>query len=65
MLFAPLGVASRSCRRAWLDTEFDAAGTPDVSISAEYLAETVRHVLAAPAEVDLSTVIVRPRRQLL
>ena len=65
MLFAPLGVGVSLVSPGVVDTEFYAAGTPEVNISAEDLAETVRYVLGAPAEVDLSTVIVRPRRQLL
>lgn len=64
MLFAPLGVGVSLVSPGVVDTEFYAAGTPEVNISAEDLAETVRYVLGAPAEVDLSTVVVRPRRQL-
>ena len=65
MLFAPLGVGVSLVSPGAVDTEFYAAGTPDVHIGADDLAETVRYVLAAPAEVDLCTVIVRPRRQLM
>ena len=65
MLFAPLGVGVSLVSPGVVDTEFYAAGTPEVHIGADDLAETVRYVLGAPAEVDLSTVIVRPRRQLL
>ena len=65
MLFAPLGVGVSLVSPGVVDTEFYAAGTPDVHIGADDLADTVRYVLAAPAEVDLGMVIVRPRRQLM
>ena len=63
MLFAPLGVGVSLVSPGVVDTEFYAAGTPEVHLTADDLAETVRYVLAAPAEVDLGTVVVRPRRQ--
>jgi NADP-dependent 3-hydroxy acid dehydrogenase YdfG len=63
MLFAPLGVGVSLVSPGVVDTEFYAAGTPEVNISADDMAETVRYLLGAPAEVDLTTVIVRPRRQ--
>ncbi len=65
MLFAPVGVGVSLVSPGVVDTGFYAAGTPEVHIGADDLADTVRYVLGAPAEVDLSTVIVRPRRQLL
>ena len=65
MLFAPLGVGVSLVSPGVVDTEFYAAGTPEVHIGADELAETVRYVLASPPDVDLSTVVVRPRRQLL
>jgi NADP-dependent 3-hydroxy acid dehydrogenase YdfG len=65
MLFAPLGVGVSLVSPGVVDTEFYAGGTPEVHIGADDLAETVRYVLGAPADVDLSAVIVRPRRQLM
>jgi NADP-dependent 3-hydroxy acid dehydrogenase YdfG len=65
MLFAPLGVGVSLVSPGVVDTGFYAAGTPEVKISSDELAETVRYVLDSPPGVDLSTVIVRPRRQLL
>ena len=65
MMFAPLGVGVSLVSPGVVDTEFYAAGTPEVHIGADDLAATVVYVLGSPAEVDLGTVIVRPRRQLL
>ena len=65
MLFAPVGVGVSLVSPGVVDTGFYAAGTPEVHISSEDLADAVLYVLGCPAEVDLSTVIVRPRRQLL
>jgi NADP-dependent 3-hydroxy acid dehydrogenase YdfG len=65
MLFAPAGVGVSLVSPGVVDTGFYAAGTPEVHISSEDLADTVLYVLGCPAEVDLSTVVVRPWRQLL
>jgi NAD(P)-dependent dehydrogenase (short-subunit alcohol dehydrogenase family) len=65
MLFAPAGVGVSLVSPGVVDTGFYAAGTPEVNISSEELADAVLYVLGCPADVDLSTVIVRPRRQLL
>jgi NADP-dependent 3-hydroxy acid dehydrogenase YdfG len=65
MLFAPAGVGVSLVSPGVVDTGFYAAGTPEVNISSEELADAVLYVLGCPDDVDLSTVIVRPRRQLL
>jgi NADP-dependent 3-hydroxy acid dehydrogenase YdfG len=65
MLFAPVGVGVSLVSPGVVDTGFYAAGTPEVHISSEDLADAVLYVLGCPPEVDLSTVVVRPRRQLL
>jgi NAD(P)-dependent dehydrogenase (short-subunit alcohol dehydrogenase family) len=65
MLFAPVGVGVSLVSPGVVDTGFYAAGTPEVHISSEELADAVLYVLGCPAEVDRSTVVVRPRRQLL
>ena len=65
MLFAPVGVGVSLVSPGVVDTGFYPAGVPEVRISSEQLADAVRYVLDCPPDVDLSTVVVRPRRQLL
>lgn len=65
MLFAPLGVGVCLLSLGVVDTGFYAAGTPEVHTRPDDVAETVRFVLDEPADVDLSTLVVRPRRQLM
>jgi NADP-dependent 3-hydroxy acid dehydrogenase YdfG len=65
MLFGPLGVGVSLVSPGVVDTGFYAAGTPEVHIGADEVAAAVRYVLQCPPDVDLSTVVVRPRRQLL
>jgi NADP-dependent 3-hydroxy acid dehydrogenase YdfG len=65
MLFAPLGVGVCLLSPGVVDTAFYAAGTPEVHIGPDDVAETVRFVLDAPADVDVSTLVVGPRRQRL
>jgi NADP-dependent 3-hydroxy acid dehydrogenase YdfG len=48
-----------------VDTGFYAAETPEVHVDAEDVAAAVRYVLQCPPDVDLSTVVVRPRQQLM
>jgi NADP-dependent 3-hydroxy acid dehydrogenase YdfG len=63
MLFAPLGVGVSLVSPGVVDTAFYPAGAPEVKIGAEDIAAAVRYVLECPPDVDLNTVIVRPRRQ--
>jgi NADP-dependent 3-hydroxy acid dehydrogenase YdfG len=65
MMFAPLGVGVALVSPGVVDTEFYAAGTPEVHLTAADLATVVRSVLESPADVELNTVVVRPRRQLI
>jgi NADP-dependent 3-hydroxy acid dehydrogenase YdfG len=65
MLFAPLGVGVSLVSPGVVDTGFYAAGTPEVHIDPDEVAAVVRYVLDCPPDVDLSTVIVRPRHQLM
>src|SRR6185312_7300640 len=58
MLFAPVGVGVSLVSPGVVDTGFYAAGTPEVHISSEELADAVLYVLGSPADVDLSTVVV-------
>jgi NADP-dependent 3-hydroxy acid dehydrogenase YdfG len=48
-----------------VDTAFYANGTPATHLGADDIARTVGHILTQPAEVDLSTVVIRPRRQVM
>jgi NADP-dependent 3-hydroxy acid dehydrogenase YdfG len=65
MLAAPLGVGVSLLSPGVVDTAFYAAGTPEVHIAADDVASLVRVVLESPADVDVSTLVVRPRRQLM
>jgi NADP-dependent 3-hydroxy acid dehydrogenase YdfG len=65
MLAAPLGVGVTLLSPGVVDTAFYAAGTPEVHIAADDVATLVRVVLESPADVDVSTLVVRPRRQLM
>ena len=65
MLFAPLGVGVSLVSPGVVDTEFYAAGTPEVHIEPADIAAAVRYVLDCAPQVDVNTVVVRPRRQLI
>ena len=65
MLFAPLGVGVTLLSPGVVDTGFYAAGTPEVHIGPDDIADAVRFVLDGAPDVDVSTLIVRPRRQLI
>ena len=65
MLFAPLGVGVTLLSPGVVDTAFYAAGTPEVHIGPDDIADAVRFVLGSAPEVDVSTLVVRPRRQLV
>ena len=65
MLFAPLGVGVSLVSPGVVDTAFYPAGAPEVRIGADDIAAAVQYVLGCPPEVDLNTVVVRPRRQLV
>jgi NADP-dependent 3-hydroxy acid dehydrogenase YdfG len=65
MLFAPLGVGVSLVSPGVVDTAFYPAGVPEVRIGPDDVAAAVLHVLRCPPEVDLTTVVVRPRRQLV
>jgi NADP-dependent 3-hydroxy acid dehydrogenase YdfG len=65
MLFAPLGVGVSLVSPGVVVTGFYAAGTPEVHIGADDIAAAVRYVLQCPPDVELSTVVVRTRRQLM
>jgi NADP-dependent 3-hydroxy acid dehydrogenase YdfG len=65
MLFAPLGVGVSLVSPGVVDTGFYPAGTPEVHMDPAEIAFAVRYVLECPQDLDLNTVVVRPRRQLL
>ena len=65
MLFAPLGVGVSLVSPGVVDTAFYPSGAPEVRIGADDIAAAVQYVLGCPPEVDLNTVVVRPRRQLV
>jgi NADP-dependent 3-hydroxy acid dehydrogenase YdfG len=65
MQFAPLGVGVSLVSPGVVDTAFYAGGTPEVHLGADDLAAAVRYVLGSTAEVDVNTLVVRPRRQLV
>ncbi|UOY01776.1 SDR family oxidoreductase [Blastococcus sp. PRF04-17] len=65
MLFAPVGVGVSLVSPGVVDTGFYPAGVPEVRIGPGEIAAAVQYVLECPSDVDLSTVVVRPRRQLL
>jgi NADP-dependent 3-hydroxy acid dehydrogenase YdfG len=63
MLFAPRGVGVSLVSPGVVDTGFYAAGTPEVHIGPGDIADAVLFVLGCAPEVDVSTLVVRPRRQ--
>lgn len=65
MLFAPLGVGVTLLSPGVVDTGFYAAGTPEVHLGPDDIADAVRFVLDSAPDVDVSTLVVRPRRQLI
>ena len=63
MLFAPLGVGVCLLSPGVVDTAFYAAGTPEVHIGPDDIADAVGFVLDSAPDVDVNTLVVRPRRQ--
>jgi len=63
MMLVEEGVGVSLVSPGVVDTAFYSNGTPATHLEPDDIARTVRHILAEPAEVDLNTVVIRPRRQ--